>query len=69
MRNISPFTLDLVKSKLLCEYDLETMSVSTNGDALKAFPNIYCHFCKKPRHVKTFCRDCESRIQCQTTKM
>lgn len=56
-RDEEDLTLDLLKSKLLDEYDRKKRNESSNGVAMKVYskPVINCHFCDKKGHIKKFC--------------
>lgn len=56
-REEADLTLELVKTKLLDEYDRKKKSDSSNGMAMKVFskPPVNCHFCDKKGHVKKYC--------------
>lgn len=56
-RNEEDLTLDLVKNKLLDEYDRKKKSEKADSVAMKVFSKSVpiCHFCEKKGHVKKFC--------------
>lgn len=56
-RDEGDLTLDLVKNKLLDEYDRQKKNESSNNVAMKVFSKSIpsCHFCDKKGHVKKFC--------------
>lgn len=59
-RDEEHLTFELVKSKLLDEYERKVKNdyFATEGESLAGLKNYakkYCDFCKEPGHVKKFC--------------